>query len=102
MSTIYDLYINQGSDFSESIDITGDYTGYTIRGKALDSTNTLSASFIAWTDDTEGQFDMTITNTVTATMSAGTGHYDVEVESPTGSVSRILQGRVYVDKEVTV
>jgi len=47
VTSTLDLYINQGSDFSDSIDITGDYTDYTIRGKILDSIGTLSDNFVA-------------------------------------------------------
>lgn len=101
-TSTYDLYINQGSDFSDSIDITGDYTDYAIRGKILDPIGTLSASFVTWTDDTLGQFDMTVLNTVTASMAVGVGSYDIEIESPTGIVSRILKGRVYIDGEITI
>jgi len=102
VTSTYDLFINQGSDFSDSIDITGDYTDYTIRGKILDPIGTLSDSFVAWTDDTEGQFDMTLTNEVTAAMAVGVGSYDIEIESDTGIVSRILKGRVYIDGEITI
>jgi len=45
---------------------------------------------------------MTLTNEVTAAMAVGVGSYDIEIESDTGIVSRILKGRVYIDGEITI
>lgn len=101
-TSIYDITINQGSDFLDSLDMSGDYTGYTIAGKILDPIGILSSNFVTWTNDTLGQFDMSISNTVTASMTSGVGSYDIKLTSPLGVVSKIFKGRVYIDKEITV
>jgi len=100
MATIFELYLEQGSDFTQSLDITGDYTSYTISGKMVDDEGTLLTGFVSWTDDSEGQFDLEFTNVQTAAMISGVGSYDIEIESPTGTIDKILKGRVYIDKEV--
>jgi len=100
MATIFELYLEQGSDFTQSLDITGDYTIYTISGKMVDDEGTLLTGFVSWTDDSEGQFDLEFTNVQTAAMISGVGSYDIEIESPTGTIDKILKGRVYIDKEV--
>ena len=102
MASIYDLYVEQGSDFTESIDMTGDYTGYTIRGSISDNSGVVTTGIVAWTDATLGQFDISLTNVETSALKSGVGKYDIEIESATNVVSRILKGRVYVDSEVTV
>lgn len=102
MASIFNLYVEQGSDFLESLDITGDYTGYEIRGNIVDSIGETTVNIVAWTSDTDGRFDISMTNTETASMSAGIGKYDIEIVDTLGKVTRVLQGRVYVNGEVTI
>ena len=102
MASIHDIYIDQGADFVQALDITGDYTDYLIRGKIEDSVGTLGSSIVAWTDASLGQFTITITNAVTSTMANGVGKYDIEIETPAGIAERIIKGRAYVDSEVAV
>jgi len=101
-AAIYNLFIEQGADFYDALDVSGDYTSYTIRGNIIDVEGNTTTGIVAWTDDTEGEFEITLTNVETSAMISGTGKYDIEVESPTGYVMRLLQGRVYVDGEITV
>lgn len=101
MASIYDLYIEQGSDFTKMLDTTGDYTGYTISGSYKDSNGVLvDTGFVSWIDATLGQFSITITAAMSTEMSKGIGKYNIETISSNGVVDRILQGRIYVDGEV--
>ena len=102
MAAIYDLYMSQGDDFAQSMDVSGDYTGYSIAGSVKDSTNTTTALTVAFTDEALGEFTISLTDTQTSALSNGVGHYDIEVTSAGGDTSKLLKGRVYVDGEVTV
>ncbi len=99
MAAIYDLYVNQGSDFHQDIDITGDYSGYVIRGKLIDSIGSKTENIVSWADASIGRFEINIPNSVTALFTNGVGHYDIEVEK-NNLVSRVIYGRIYIDKEV--
>ena len=99
MASIYDLYIEQGSDFKQSLNLSGDFTGYTISGTFRDSFGEVTLGYVTWTDDTLGELDIELTSAETSTMGQGVGYYNIEVEL-SGVVVRILQGRVYVDGEV--
>lgn len=99
MASIYDLYVEQGSDFTQRIDSTGNYTGYAITMTIKDSVGTSTTGYTTWHDASIGQFDIDITNTQSAALTKGVGYYDIEVSSG-GSVDRILQGRIYVDGAV--
>ena len=102
MASIFNIYIEQGSDFQERIDVTGDYTGYTIRGNIIDSTGTTTSNIASWYDAETGVFDISVSNANTALMATGIGKYDIEVVSGSGVVDKIIKGRVYVDGEVTI
>jgi hypothetical protein len=56
---------------------------------------------IVITDAGQGKFTVTITDEVTAALAWTAGVYDLEVESSGGEVTRYLQGKVKVSKEVT-
>lgn len=101
-AAIYDLFIEQGVDYVEGIDITGSYTGYSIRGTIKDRAGVLTPNIVSWVDESIGELEVTLTDLQTEAMSSGLGKYDIEIVSPTGIVSRILKGRVYVDSEVTI
>ena len=100
MASIYDLYIEQGSYFKQSLNLSGDFTGYTISGNYKDSNGILATGLVSWTDSSLGELDIILTSSETAAMSKGVGYYDIETTSASGSVDRILQGRIYVDGEV--
>ena len=100
MASIYDLYIEQGSDFSQSLDLSGDYTGSSIGATAEDSEGNSFSGFVSWQDDTEGLVNISISNSITSTMAGGIGRYNIEITDGAGKVDRILQGRIYVDKDV--
>ncbi len=51
---------------------------------------------------TSPNITVTITPALTAPLSFEYAVYDLEIESPSGKVDRLLQGRVALNKEVTV
>lgn len=100
MASIHDLYINQGSNYSESVDLNTDYTGYTLTCDLEDSIGYNDSNFAAWDNATTGEFTISLTSTETAALADGIGKYNVEVTSAGGVKTRVLQGRIYVDKDI--
>jgi len=108
-----DLTIPQGTDFKVQWPLLdGDkqaipsMTGWTARAQvrvAVTSTDTLAS----WTSADGGilledsSVTLIITNEQSTAWEWANGVYDVEVITPTGEVTRITQGRFFLDREVT-
>ena len=107
-----DLEIDQGSDWAmkwpvtdggAAVDLTA---GWSLRGhvrKRLADTETL----YEW-DSSDGTavleadgFTLLVANTVSSGWTWKSAVYDVELVQPGGAVTRVLQGKVTVDPEVT-
>lgn len=99
MASLYDLYIEQGTDYSKSINANTDYTGYTIAISMEDSTGVSATVSVAWDDDSTGEYTITMTDANTTAMAKGSGKYNIDITSG-GTTTRLLKGRVYVDEEV--
>lgn len=106
----YDLTIDQGSDFEISIAIEEDgspmdgtnyYARASLRSKIESATSTNFTASIT----TGGVVTISLTNSETAAMTAGSYVYDVEIFQGTAPnetlVTRILQGKASVTPEVT-
>jgi hypothetical protein len=110
MATVYNLAIDQGTDFSTTIEVsdnTGsarDLTGYTGRAQIRRSYHSVSntAFTVSINNPAEGEVIVSLTNAVTANLRYGRYVYDVElVKTSDGTVERILEGVVTVYPEVT-
>lgn len=110
MATVYNLAIDQGSDFTTTVqlnDETGsdrDLTGFTARGQLKRSYySTSNVQFTAnVANPTLGEVIISLTNAKTANLKYGRYVYDIElVETATGNVERVLEGIVTVYPEVT-
>ena len=107
----YNILIQQGSDYIQKITVKEsvsqlavDITGCTVRGQVRVNVEdtTPAASFVAAvTDGAAGEFQISLSNTVTAALDFETGYYDVEIVYPSGVVDRLLQGKAVLSKEVT-
>lgn len=111
---IYDIYIEQGATYNQplvwkdSSGTTVNVTGYTAR---MQIRKTVDATTIILTLTTEngritvggsnGLITLLVSATDTAALTSFCGVYDLEVISPTGVVTRLLEGQVEVSKEVT-
>lgn len=110
-----DIVIEQGVTFSRTVvwtDSDGtayDITDYTVRAhirEYISNPSTIHQSStmdgeIVLSDPTAGTFVWTIPADSTAAMDFTNAWYDVELESTGGTVTRLLQGNVLLDKEVT-
>ena len=107
MATYSNLFIDQGSNFSATIDLsqtTGslDLTGFTAAGsiaKSYDGTS--KGSFTASVDDTDNELDISLTAAETAALKPGRYVYDVIIKSPAGVITRVLEGQLEVTPGVT-
>ena len=107
MATYSNLFIDQGSDFDATIDLsqtTGslNLTGFSAAGsiaKSYDGTS--KGSFTASVDDTNNELDISLTAAETAALKPGRYVYDVIIKSPAGVITRVLEGQLEVTPGVT-
>jgi len=111
----YNIEIEQGASFSRTItyqDSAGsavDITGYTIRMQARETVNSSTAYIdinttdggVVITDAAAGEFKLTLTAAQTSAITVERGVYDLEVVDVSGNVTRLLQGSVVLDREIT-
>lgn len=109
MATYSNLYIDQGSDFDFTVDLstttgTLNLTNYTSRGqirKSYFSTN--SVSFDISIDVSESELNASLTAAQTGSLKAGRYVYDIEILSAdaTPVVTRVIEGQIDVTPRVT-
>lgn len=109
MATYSNLYIDQGSDFDFTVDLstttgTLNLTNYTSRGqirKSYFSTN--SVSFDISINVSESELNASLTAAQTGSLKAGRYVYDIEILSAdaTPVVTRVIEGQIDVTPRVT-
>jgi D-Tyr-tRNAtyr deacylase len=109
MAIIANLFIDQGTDFSVTVDVTDidgsvlNLSGYTASAqirKTYTSSN-VSATFGTSISEAAGQVTLTLSDTVTAGLSPGRYVYDLNIESSGGQVTRVVEGQAIVTPGVT-
>lgn len=108
MATKANLIIDQGATFSTSINLTDDednpvdltnYTGAAqLRKHYTSSTYT---SFVVTLGGNTGTVLLSLTANATANLTAGRYVYDCEVTANTGVISRVVEGIITVNPQVT-
>ena len=108
MATRVNILIDQGTDFTTSVNLTDnsggqlDLTGMSaasqIRKKHSSSNAT---SFTTALENNTGTLTLSLNNSVTSSLSAGRYVYDVELTDSASIKSRILEGIVTITPEVT-
>ena len=104
MAIIANLYIDQGTDFSVTVDVTdtaGDIlnlSGYsaTAQIRKTYSSSSVSASFATSIAESTGQVTLSLTDTQTTGLSAGRYVYDLNITSGGGVTSRVIEGQAIV------
>lgn len=108
------LYIQQGTDFTHVISLQNNdgsplsIFGYTARMQVRETaTSPLALIELSTTNGrivnggANGQLTLTLTNVETSALAWRSGVYDLELTSPGGIISRIIEGNVTVGLEVT-
>ena len=107
MATYSNLYIDQGSDFNATIDLsqtTGslDLTGYTAEGKIAKSYDgTIKGIFAVVVDSTNNELNLSLPSAQTAALKPGRYVYDVIIKSSSDIVTRVLEGQLNVTPGLT-
>lgn len=110
MAVVSNLSIDQGTTYSVTIEVTDNagtprnLSGYTARSQMRRSyyTNSNVAFTANIINPSEGEINLTLTDTQTSNLRLGRYVYDVElVQTSSGSVERIVEGIVTIYPEVT-
>ena len=105
----YNMTVQRRSDHSvnvtlkDSSDNAINLTGYTIEAQVWEETRTTKyADFtIAYTNRTSGIFDMSLTDTQTATFTPNILKYDVLLTNPSGLKEYYLEGSIFMSEGYT-
>lgn len=108
MAALYNITINQHSDFIRSFeiredDVILDLTDYTFAGSLKQNYHaTTGVDFTTVvTDAGAGILTVSLTDTTTADMTPGDWVYDIIMVAPNGNRTRLFQGRAFVEQGVT-
>ena len=109
MATISNLYVDQGSTYSNIITVTAsngqalDLSGYSVASQMRKSYQ--SSTYHSFTatvyDAANGKIRLQLTDEQSGAIPAGRWLYDVEIESASGARTRVVQGIVTVQPQIT-
>jgi len=109
MATISNLFVDAGSTYSNIITVTAsngqalDLTGYTVASqirKSYSSSTVYNFSASVYNAAT-GKIRLQLTNTQSEAIPSGRWLYDVEITSPAGTKTRVVEGIVTVTPQIT-
>ena len=109
MAIIANLYIDQGTDYTITVDVTDsagdvlDLTGYTATAQVRKTytSSSLSATFTTSINASAGQVTISLTDTQTSALQAGRYVYDLNIESGGVVKTRFIEGQAVVTPGVT-
>ena len=109
MAIIANLYIDQGTDFSITVDVTDsagevlNLSGYTASAQIRKtySSSTISATFGTSIAEATGQVTLSLTDAQTTSLESGRYVYDLNIESSAGQKTRVIEGQAIVTPGVT-
>jgi hypothetical protein len=109
MAIIANLYIDQGTDYTITVDVTDsagdvlDLTGFTATAQVRKTytSSSLSATFTTSINAAAGQVTISLTDTQTSALQAGRYVYDLNIESGGGVKTRVIEGQAVVTPGVT-
>ena len=109
MAIIANLYIDQGTDYSITVDVTDsagdtlDLSNYTASAQIRKTyTSTcVSETFSTTISELAGQVTLSLTDTQTSGLEGGRYVYDLNITSNGGVTSRVIEGQAIVTPGVT-
>ncbi len=110
MAIIANLYIDQGTDYSITVDCTEasgevlDLTGYTAAAQMRKtySSSTASATFTTSINASAGQVTLSLNDTQTSALESGRYVYDLNItKTSTSSTTRVVEGQAVLTPGVT-
>ena len=105
----YNFVLEQGATFNRILTVQENgsamnLTGYSVASKfrsTHDSSTVVGTFTCTISDAANGKITMQMTNSTTAAIEEGIYVYDLEITASSGTVTRIMQGNVTVNPEVT-
>ena len=109
MATISNLFVDAGSDYSNIITVAAsngqplDLTGFTVASQMRKSYSSSTAyNFTATIYNTlNGEVRLQLAAAQSSVIPAGRWIYDVEITSPTGAKTRVVEGIVTITPQIT-
>ena len=109
MAIIANLYIDQGTDFTITVDVTDaagdvlDLTSYSALAQVRKTYSSSSAAVAFTTSISEalGQVTLSLNDTQTKALEAGRYVYDLNITSPGGVTTRVVEGQAVVTPGVS-
>lgn len=109
MAIIANIFIDQGTDFSITVDVTDtsggalDMSGYTASAQIRKTygSSSVSATFGTSISEAAGQVTLTLSDTQTTALEAGRYVYDLNVTSSGNQTTRVVEGQAIVTPGVT-
>ena len=109
MATISNLYVDAGTTYNNTITVYAsngaplNLTNYTVASQMRKSYSSSTAyTFTASiTDANNGKIRLQLTENESAAIPAGRWLYDVEIRSQSGTVTRVVEGIVTVNPQIT-
>jgi hypothetical protein len=109
MATISNLYVDAGASYSNIITVTAsngqalDLTGYTVASQMRKSySSSIAYNFTASVYNAQtGKVRLQLTPSQSEQIPAGRWLYDVEITSPAGTKTRVVEGIVTVNPQIT-
>ena len=109
-SAYADLYLDQGSTFTSQTTLTDLYgNGYNLSGftvsaqakKSYYSSNVFINFTTSIVDANSGVIQLSVSAANTANVPAGKLVYDITITDPTNTITRVVEGQVFVNPGVT-
>lgn len=111
MAAYVELYLDQGADFNNVINLSDDITnttlniaGYVVRSqmrRSYYSANATATINCTVSDYANGEITMAMTSSQTANIKAGRYLFDLETVDRDGIVNRVLEGIITVTPGIT-
>lgn len=109
MATVANIFIDQGADYSNIITVATNngsplnLTGYTVASQLRKSySSSIAYNFTASIfSASEGKVRVQLTAAASGAIPPGRYLYDVEIASPSGNKTRVVEGIVTVTPEIT-
>jgi len=109
MAILANLFIDQGTDFSITVDVTDsagavlNMTGYSAAGQIRKTyeSSAISATFGTSIQASDGKVTLSLTDTITSAIGAGRYVYDLNITSSGGVTTRVVEGQAIVTPGVT-
>lgn len=109
MATVSNLFVDAGADYSTIITVAAtngqplNLTGYSVASQMRKSysSSTVYNFTTSVYDASQGKVRLQLNNSQSSAIPAGRWLYDVEITSPSGTKTRVLEGIVTVTPEIT-